>query len=121
MKSIAHLFLVIALLLFANTANAQSKAHASVGMGHGEEGYLHLEEMIKHLEFSLKMADATPESKKHLQAAVKSAKQALKDYEDALKHVSEVLGRPVGKGPMSEGSEGEDEGSGMNHHEEGSR
>jgi hypothetical protein len=109
----------------ASIAGAQAGAHASVGLGHGEEGYLHLQEMVKHLEFSLKMSDASPDMKKHLQAAINGGKDALKTYDEALKHASEALGRPAGggKGPMSEGSEHEREreGSGSHKHDEGSR
>lgn len=123
MKYIMHCLVLTFMLTQANIAGAQSKSHASVGLGHGEEGYLHLEEMIKHLEFSLKMPDTTPESKKHIQGAIKSGREALKAYDEALNHAFEALGRPAGKGPMSEGSDDsrEREGSGTHRHDEGSR
>lgn len=125
MKGFIHYTLLAIVCVFAQAsyATAQSGAHASVGLGHGEEGYLHLQEMIKRFEFSLKMSDTTPDMKKHLQAAIKAGQDTLKSYDEVLKHASEALGRPAGKGSMPEGSdhEREHEGSGSHRHEEGSR
>jgi hypothetical protein len=93
---------------------AQAGAHASVGLGHGEEGYLHLQEMVKHLEFSLKMPDASEELKTHANVSLQHAREALKHYDEALKHANESLGRPAGNpmmGGRGEGSQHEEEGS----------
>ena len=109
---------------WGQSAFAQAKGHASVGLGHGEEGYLQLEEMIKHIEFSLKMPDANSDLRSHGEQALKDARAALDKYNDALKHASEALGRPARTSSMGEGSGGgmpsyREEGS--NHsHEEGS-
>ena len=115
MRQMVYCLILAFMLTSANIAGAQSKSHASVGLGHGEEGYLHLEEMVKHLEFSLKLPDASPDLKKHIQAAIKAGREALMAYDEALNHASAALGRPAGKGPQSEGSDDarEHEGSGM--------
>ena len=101
---------VFFLMGFTQSAWAQAKGHASVGMGRGEEGYLALQEMVKRLEFSLKMKDASPEMKIHINFALKHAKEAIVHYDEALKHTNASLGRTA-RNPMTSGGESSHEGS----------